>query len=105
VTSYAKNHNLGFEIPYLYEAEPRIYRPDFLISLDALEPTTLIIEVKGFRGHDARVKADTATNKWIPGINRNGKFGRWGFAELRSIYDFGPDLDAAIKKLLIGEAA
>lgn len=103
VLSYAKNHNLGFEVPYLYEAEPRMYLPDFLITLVTPEPTTLIIEVKGFRGHDAMIKADTIAHKWVPAINRNGKFGRWGFAELRSAHDFGPDLDAAINKLLIGE--
>jgi len=103
VISYAKNHNLGFEVPYLLEAEPKNYRPDFLITLGAPEPTTLIIEVKGFRGLDAMIKADTIANKWVPAINRNGKFGRWGFAELRSVHDFGPDLDAAIDKLLIGE--
>lgn len=102
VVCYTKNHNLGFEVPYLYEAEPRMYRPDFLIKLDTQELTTLIIEVKGYRGHDAMIKADTIAHKWVPAINRNGKFGRWGFAELRSVQDFGPDLDVAIDKLLIG---
>lgn len=105
VISYAKNHNLGFEVPYLYEGEPRTYIPDFLIKLDTPEPTTLIIEVKGFRGHDAVIKADTIAHKWVPAINRNGKYGRWGFAELRSVHDFGPDLDAAIDRLLNGEEA
>ena len=105
VLCYAKNHNLGFEVPYLFEAEPKTYLPDFLIRLDTPEQTILIIEVKGFRGHDAMIKADTIANKWVSAINRNGKFGRWGFAELRSAHDFGPDLDAAIDKLLIGETA
>ena len=99
VISYTKNHNMGFEVPYLYEGEPRTYIPDFLIRLDAPELTTLIIEVKGYRGHDAVIKADTIAHKWVPAINRNGKFGRWGFAELCSAHDFGPDLDAAISKL------
>jgi type III restriction enzyme len=105
VISYTKNHNLGFEVPYLYEAEPRTYIPDFLIRLDTPEPTTLIVEVKGYRGHDAVIKADTIAHKWVPAINRNGKFGRWGFAELRSAHDFGPDLDSAISNLLDGKPA
>jgi len=105
VAAYAKNHNLGFEIPYLVEGSPRAYRPDFLIRLDTPEPTTLIVEVKGFRGHDAMLKADTARNKWVPAINRLGRFGRWSFAELRSVHDFGPELDAAIAELLQGEPA
>lgn len=100
VAAYAKNHNLGFEIPYLVEGAPRAYRPDFLIRLNAPDPTTLIVEVKGFRGHDAMLKADTARNKWVPAINRLGRFGRWGFAELRSVHDFGPELNAAIVELL-----
>ncbi|WP_425044647.1 BPTD_3080 family restriction endonuclease [Primorskyibacter sp. S87] len=100
VLAYAKNHNLGFEVPYLREGEPHVYRPDFLIRLDAPEPVTLVIEVKGFRGHDAMLKAETMRNKWIPAVNRLDGFGRWGFAELRSAHDFGPDLDTAIEEML-----
>ena len=98
--AYAKNHNLGFDVPYLMEGNPHVYRPDFLIRLDAPEPTTLVIEVKGYRGHDAMLKADTMQGKWIPAVNRLGAYGKWGFAELRSVHDFGPDLDTAIKKIL-----
>jgi len=105
VAAYAKNHNLGFEIPYLVEGSPRAYRPDFLIRLNTPDPITLIVEVKGFRGHDAMLKADTARNKWVPAINRLGRYGRWGFAELRSVHDFGPELDTAIAELLQGERA
>lgn len=100
VYSYAKNHNLGFEVPYAMEGEARTYLPDFLIRLDTDTPTTLIVEVKGYRGHDAMLKADTMRNKWIPAINRNGKYGKWGFAELREVHDFAPALDKAIQKLL-----
>lgn len=100
VLSYAKNHNLGLEVPYLVEGEPRRYRPDFLIRLEAPEPTTLVIEVKGYRGHDAMLKAETMRAKWIPAVNRLGTHGRWGFAELREVHDFGPALDAAIGRML-----
>ena len=99
VLSYAKNQNLGLEVPYLSGGEPRTYLPDFLIRLDAPEPTTLVVEVKGFRDHDAHLKAETMRGKWIPAVNRLGR-GRWGFAELRSLHDFGPELDAAIDALL-----
>ncbi|WP_372675375.1 BPTD_3080 family restriction endonuclease [Aquicoccus sp.] len=100
VLAYAKNHNLGLDVPYLMEGEPHAYRPDFLIRLDAPEPTTLVIEVKGYRGHDAMLKAETMRTKWIPAVNRLGTYGRWGFAELRDIHDFGPGLDAAISEML-----
>ncbi|MGI1661342.1 BPTD_3080 family restriction endonuclease [Palleronia sp. KMU-117] len=100
VTSYAKNHNLGLEVPYLMEGEPHRYLPDYLIRLDTDEPTTLVVEVKGFRGHDAMLKAQTMQNKWIPAVNRLGRFGRWGFAELRAVHDFKQDLDRAIDALV-----
>ena len=100
VLAYAKNHNLGLDVPYLMEGEPRAYRPDFLIRLDAPEPTTLIIEVKGYRGHDAMLKAETMRAKWIPAVNRLGAYGRWGFAELRDVHDFAPSLEEAIGGML-----
>jgi type III restriction enzyme len=99
VEAYAKNHNLYFEVPYSKEGEVHRYRPDFLVRLktpEGEEPVTLVLEVKGFRGHDAMLKAEAMRNKWIPAVNRLGAYGRWGFAELRSVYDFGPELDAAI---------
>ena len=103
VVAYAKNHNLHFEVPYTKEGEPHRYRPDFLVRLKTPEgeqPLTLVIEVKGFRGHDAMLKAETMRNKWIPAVNRLGAYGRWSFAELRSIHDFRSELDVAIGALL-----
>ncbi|MEZ5778862.1 MAG: DEAD/DEAH box helicase family protein [Paracoccaceae bacterium] len=103
VTAHAKNHNLGFEVPYTSEGEPHRYRPDFLVRLKTPEgepPVTLVVEVKGFRGHDAILKAATMRDKWIPAVNGLGTYGRWGFAELRALHDFRPDLDRAIDALL-----
>jgi len=103
VDAYTKNHNLGFEVPYMKEGEAHRYLPDFLIRLKVPmgePPVTLVAEVKGFRGHDAMLKAEMMRNKWLPAVNRLGSYGRWGFAELRSIHDFRPDLDAAIDALL-----
>lgn len=103
VVAYTKNHNLGFEVPYMREGEAHNYRPDFLVRLKTSEgepPITLIVEIKGFRGHDAMLKAETIRNKWIPAVNRLDTLGRWGFAELRSLHDFRPELDDAIKSLM-----
>ena len=98
VRAYVKNHNLGLEIPYIRDGEARRYRPDFLVKLG--EDVTLVLEVKGFRDHDAMLKAQAAKNRWVPAVNRHGGFGRWHFAELREIHDFGPALDAAIDAAL-----
>ena len=100
VAAYAKNQNLGFEVPYLKEGSPHHYLPDFLVRLNTPDPVTLVLEVKGFRGHDAMLKAETMRAKWIPAVNRLGRFGRWGFAELREVHDFGAALNKAISDLL-----
>lgn len=102
VLAYAKNHGLGFEVPYLMEGAPRRYRPDFVVKLEG--GTTLVIEVKGYRGQDAMLKANAMNHQWIPGVNRLGRFGRWAFAELREVFDFGPALDAAISEAMKGGA-
>jgi type III restriction enzyme len=46
------------------------------------------------------LKAEAMRNKWIPAVNRLGAYGRWGFAELRSVHDFRPELDVAIADLM-----
>ncbi len=63
-------------------------QPDFL---------NLIVEIKGFRGEDAKEKANTMKSYWIPGVNHLGKFGRWVFVEFRSVFDIDSDFDKLIK--------
>ncbi len=102
VEAYAKNHNLGFEVPYTKEGEPHRYRPDFLVRLKTPEGSdqlTLVVETKGFRNHDAMLKAEAMKNKWVPAVNRLGTWGLRGFAELRSLHDFRPEFDATITAL------
>ena len=83
VLAYAKNQALGFEVPYLDGAVTRRYIPDFLVRLDVGEdePLNLVLEVKGFRGEDAKLKAGTMRDLWVPGVNALGGFGKWEFAE------------------------
>lgn len=91
VIAYVKNHNLGFEVPYVFMGEERRYRPDFIVRLDDGQgrdnPLNLVLEVKGFRGPDAAVKADTMQKLWVPAVNNVGAFGRWAFAEVTGKYD------------------
>lgn len=102
--AYVKNHNLGFEIPYLVEGEPKHYRPDFLVALDTPEPSTLIIEAKGFRDAKDRLKAETTRHQWVPGVNTLGRYGRWAYAELLDPYEYARGLDRLILET-IGEPA
>lgn len=57
----------------------------------------LIVEIKGFRGEDAKEKANTMRTYWVPGVNNLGKFGRWAFAEFTSVFDIAADFDKLIE--------
>lgn len=96
VLAYAKNHNLGLRIPYSHEGAPRNYLPDFIVRIDAPEPLTLLLEVKGYRGHDAMLKAEATRNRWIPAVNALDVYGRWEFAELRDPFTMAEELDRLI---------
>ena len=45
----------------------------------------LIMEIKGYRREDAKEKKSTMEKYWIPGVNNNGHYGRWAFAELMEV--------------------
>ena len=47
----------------------------------------LIGEIKGFRGEDAKDKANTMENYWIPGVNNLDKFRRWQFVEFTEVFE------------------
>jgi type III restriction enzyme len=90
VLAYVKNHNLGFEVPYRYGSETRAYRPDFIVLVDdgrgLHDPLHLVIEIKGYRGEDAKEKKSTMETFWIPGVNNLKTYGRWAFAEFGDIW-------------------
>ena len=100
VLAYVKNHNLGLEVPYRFVAEMRKYRPDFIVLVDdgkgMDDPLHLIIEIKGFRGEDARVKKETMDVYWIPGVNNLGTHGRWAFAEFTDVWEIESDFAAKV---------
>jgi type III restriction enzyme len=99
VRAYVKNQGLGLEVPYLMGSTPRKYLPDFIVQVDDghPDPLNLITEIKGFRGEDAREKANTMRAYWVPGVNNLRKFGRWAFAEFRSVFDIAADFDKLIQ--------
>ena len=112
VRSYVKNHNLGFEVPYLIGAETHCYRPDFILRVDDGHGPdnllNLVVEIKGYRGEDAKDKKAAMQTRWIPGVNNAKQFGRWAFAEFTDVYamqkDFGDQaqaqFDDMVKKTL-----
>jgi len=105
VRAYVKNHNLGFEVPYRMGSETRRYLPDFIVLIDdGIEDQPraeddslhLIIEVKGYRGEDAKAKKETMDSYWIPGVNNHGGFGRWAFAEMTDVWEMEEGLQEKI---------
>jgi hypothetical protein len=78
VRRYVKNHNLGFDVPYRYGSESRIYRPDFIVLIEdghgEDDLLHLVVEIKGYRREDAKDKKLTMETYWIPGVNASGSF-------------------------------
>ena len=100
VKAYVKNHSLGLEVPYRFGSESRKYIPDFIVLVDdgQDDPLHLIVEIKGYRGEDAKEKKSTMDTYWIPGVNNLKSHGRWAFAELTGIYQMESDFNAKIQK-------
>ena len=112
VRAYVKNHNLGLEVPYRYGSETRRYLPDFIVLVDDDrgddDLLRLVVEVKGYRREDAKVKKTTMGTYWVPGVNNLGSYGRWAFAELTDVYQMEEDFEAALKarfEALVARAA
>lgn len=99
VKAYVKNHNLGFEVPYRYGSEKRIYLPDFIVLVDdgQEDPLHLVVEIKGYRREDAKEKKATMETYWVPGVNNLKKYGRWAFAEFTEVYRIESDFEARVE--------
>ena len=100
VRAYVKNQGLDFTVPYRDGPVARDYLPDFIVRVDdghdEQAPLNLVVEVKGRRGENAKVKKETMENYWIPGVKRLGGYGRWAFVELRDVYNMEEDFNEAI---------
>ncbi len=101
VLAYVKNHNLGLDVPYRYASETRTYRPDFIVQVNdghgVDDPLNLIVEIKGYRGEDAKEKKTTMDTYWVPGINNLGSYGRWAFAEFTDVFQMQEDFADKVK--------
>lgn len=101
VLAYVKNHNLGLEVPYRYGSEVRKYLPDFIVLVDdghgPDDPLHLVVEIKGYRGEDAKRKKATMDTYWVPGVNNLGNAGRWAFAEFGDVYEIEDDFRKRIQ--------
>ena len=98
------NQGLGFTVPYRMGGESRPYVPDFIVRVDdghgADDPLNLVVEVKGYRREDAKVKKQTMENYWVPAVNRLVDQGRWAFVELKDVYTMRGDVDGAVEAVV-----
>jgi len=102
VKAYVKNHNLGLLVPYKYGSIKRTYIPDFIVTIDNgpdKDPINLIIEIKGYRREDAKEKKSTMENYWIPGVNNDGKYGQWAFAEFTEVHEIESEFNNLINRV------
>ena len=101
VNAYVKNHGLGLEVPYRFAGEMKRYRPDFIVLVDdgrgEEDLLRLVVEIKGYRGEDAREKANTMESYWIPGVNHLASYGRWAFAEFTEVYQIEADFEKKVE--------
>ena len=102
VISYVKNQGLGLEVPYKDGAVARLYVPDFIVNIDdgrgSEDPLHLIVEVKGYRQENVKLKSETMHQKWIRGVNNLGAYGRWAFKEFTDVFEMQKELSALIDR-------
>jgi type III restriction enzyme len=101
VKAYVKNHNLGLEVPYKFGSDSRRYLPDFIVLVDdgrgADNLLRLIVEIKGYKREDAKIKKETMDTFWIPGVNHLKTYGRWAFAEFTDVYQIQDDFKQKVE--------
>lgn len=102
VRAYVKNQNLGLEVPYLHGSTQRKYLPDFVVQIDdgGADLLNLIVEIKGYRGEDAKEKASTMRTYWVPGVNNLGGFGRWAFSEFTAVFEIESEFNKLVDTLI-----
>jgi type III restriction enzyme len=108
VLSYVKNQGLGLEVPYKDGSTARVYLPDFIVNIDdgrgPDDPLHLVIEVKGYRRENVKLKSETMRQKWIRGVNNLGVFGRWAFEEFNDVFEMQKEFAALIDRALAANA-
>ncbi|WP_295431961.1 BPTD_3080 family restriction endonuclease [uncultured Thiodictyon sp.] len=92
VHAYVKNiPRLDFLIPYTVGGQTRTYLVDFIARIDdghgAADLLNLLIEVSGEKRDDKDAKVATVQTLWVPAVNNDGRFGRWGFVQVKDPHD------------------
>ena len=85
----------GSRGPLPARVRARRYLPDFIVRVDdghgLNDLLNLVVEVKGYRREDVKMKKLTIKSYWIPGVNQLKTYGRWAFAEFDEVYAMEAD--------------
>jgi type III restriction enzyme len=104
VLAYVKNQGLGFTVPYKDGDVAREYVPDFIVQVDdghgPENPLNVIIEIKGFKNEQVKLKKETMTEKWVPGVNALGAYGRWVFDQFDSVFEIEREFRGLVERAL-----
>jgi type III restriction enzyme len=91
VKAYVKNQNLRFTIPYTFEGRRGNYYPDYVLRVEdgrgMSDLVNLVVEISGKELQEKEAKVDTARRLWVPAVNAECVFGRWGFLGATDPYD------------------
>ena len=103
VMAYVKNQGLGFTVPYRDGNVAREYLPDFIVRIHdgggVEDPLNLIVEIKGYKREQVKLKKDTTIEKWVPGVNSLGSYGRWRFVQFEDILEIKENFFAFVERL------
>jgi len=61
------------------------------------DPLHLVVEIKGYRREDAKEKKAAMETYWVPGVNNDGRSGRWAFAEFTDVYQIQAGFEAKVE--------
>ena len=104
IIAYVKNQGLGFTVPYKDGDIMRMYFPDFIVQVDdgggSDDPLNIIIEIKGFMNEQVRIKKATMQEKWAPGVNALGIYGRWVFDQFDSVFEIDREFRELVARVI-----
>ena len=74
-------------IPKPRKRKDSVFQNEIIFDEGKDDLLNLIVEIKGYRGEDAKEKRSTMDNYWVPGENNLKKYGRWEFIEFTDVFE------------------
>ncbi len=101
VVSYAKNHGLGFTVPYRKAGQIHQYVPDFIVVVGEKDVNQwhVVVEIKGEQTEESKIKSQAIQNEWLAAVKKLEGVGRWEFIELTDIDSMAQKFNRFVKRL------